>query len=93
MIDSKNSNVTEIVSQLGIASPLFSAGETRAEKAGVAPGNFSLVGRNWEYVYNIRVIAPMMSAAGETRRVLRHVLPGNLENWSTLGCNLVQSER
>ena len=64
MIDSKNSNVTEIVSQLGIASPLFSAGETRAEKAGVVPGKFSLVGRNWEYVYNIRVIAPMMSAEG-----------------------------
>ena len=64
MIDSKNSNVTEIVSQLGIASPLFSAGETRAAKAGVAPGNFSLVGRNWQYVYNIRVIAPMMSAEG-----------------------------
>ena len=54
MIDSKNSNVTEIVSQQ----------ETRAEKAGVAPGNFSLVGRNWQYVYNIRVIAPMMSAEG-----------------------------
>ena len=40
MIDSKNSNVTEIVSQLEIASALFSAGETRAEKAGAAPGIF-----------------------------------------------------
>ena len=30
MIDSRNSNVTEIVSQLAIASALFSAGETRA---------------------------------------------------------------
>ena len=32
MTDSRNSNVTEIVSQLAIASALFSAGETRAEK-------------------------------------------------------------
>ena len=32
MIDSRNSNVTEIVSQLAIASALFSAGETRAAK-------------------------------------------------------------
>ena len=32
MIDSRNSNVTEIVSQLGFASALFSAGETSAEK-------------------------------------------------------------
>ena len=32
MIDSRNSNVREIVSQLAVASALFSAGETRAEK-------------------------------------------------------------
>ena len=32
MIDSRNSNVREIVSQLAIASALFSAGETRAQK-------------------------------------------------------------
>ena len=43
MIESKNSNVTEIVSQLGIASALCSADETRAEKVGGGAGNFSLV--------------------------------------------------
>ena len=51
MIDSKNSNVTEIVSQLGIASALFSAGETRAKKSRGGAGNFYLVGHNWENVY------------------------------------------
>ena len=44
MIDSKNSNVTEIVSQLGIASALFSAGETRAKKSRGGAGNFLLGG-------------------------------------------------
>ena len=51
MIDSKNSNVTEIVSQLGIARALFSAGETRAKKSRGGAGNFYLVGHNWENVY------------------------------------------
>ena len=51
MIDSKNSNVTEIVSQLGIASALFSAGETRAKKSRGGAVNFYLVGHNWENVY------------------------------------------
>ena len=51
MIDSKNSNVTEIVSQLGIASALFSAGETRAKKSRGGAGNFYLVLHNWENVY------------------------------------------
>ena len=51
MIDSKNSNVTEIVSQLGIASALFSAGETRAKKSRGVAGNFYLVGHNSENVY------------------------------------------
>ena len=51
MIDSKNSNVTEIVSQLGIASALFSAGETRVKKSRGGAGNFYLVGHIWENVY------------------------------------------
>ena len=46
-IDSKNSNVTEIVSQLGIASALFSAGETRVKKSRGGAGNFYLVGHIW----------------------------------------------
>ena len=51
MIDSKNFNVTEIVSQLGIESALFSAGETRAKKCRGGAGNFYLVGHNWENVF------------------------------------------
>ena len=50
-IDSKNSNVTEIVSQLGIASALFSAGETRVKKSRGGAGNFYLVGHIWENGY------------------------------------------
>ena len=50
MIDSRISNVTEIVSQLGIASALFSAGETRAEKLKQGRGQeLSLVGHNCEF--------------------------------------------
>ena len=51
MIDSKNFNVTEIVSQLGIESALFSAGETRAKKSRGGAGNFYLVGHNWKNVF------------------------------------------
>ena len=151
MIDSKNSNVTEIVSQLGIASALFSAGETRAKKSRGGAGNFYLVGHNWENVYlsywrdsanSVACVAgakrggggrkarkrgkgredPFPSLPypppffpfslsptpfdacyagynGECRRyeklggVRGHVPQGNFENLSTLGCNLVQSER
>ena len=153
MIDSKNSNVTEIVSQLGIASALFSAGETRAKKSRGGAGNFYLVGHIWENGYlsywrdSANSVACVAGAkrgremgrekstkegkgkggslplsplppslfpffpipypfrrllrrlqwevpkVRETRGVWGHVPQGNFENLSTLGCNLVQSER
>ena len=64
-IDSKNSNVTEIVSQLGIASALFSAGETRAKKSRGGAGNFYLVVHDGKMFFSVTdAIAPMISAEG-----------------------------
>ena len=122
-IDSKNSNVTEIVSQLGIASALFSAGETRVKKSRGGAGNLYLVGHIWcslrgrrkkgrergrekstpslfpffpiPYPFRrlLRRLQWWVSKVRDTRGVRGHVPQGNFENLSTLGCNLVQSER
>ena len=54
----KNTDTKEIVSQLGVASTLFSPGETRAEKAGVVPGIFPW----WGITGNMCNIGAMMSA-------------------------------
>ena len=53
----KNTDTKEIVSQLGVASTLFSPGETRAEKAGVVPGIFPW----WGVTGNMCNIGAMMS--------------------------------
>jgi len=73
----KNSDVTEVVSQLKIASALFSAGETRAKKAGAALRIFPWWGITGN-MCNSDMITPMMSAEGTINMGdLRACSPGN----------------
>ena len=60
----KNTDTKEIVSPLKVASTLFSAGETRAEKAEVEPGIFPW----WCITGNVCNIGTMMSAEGKCIR-------------------------